>query len=52
MHKQEEIAMDVYEAIQSRRGVRDFEAKSIDETIIKKIISSGLKAPSNNHLSE
>jgi nitroreductase len=44
--------MDAYEAIQARRSVRDFQAKVIDEGIIKRIIDAGLKAPSNNHLRE
>ena len=42
--------MDIYEAIEKRRTVRDFEDKSIDPKIIKKILSAGLKAPTNNHL--
>ncbi len=44
--------MDTYEAINSRRGVRDFKAQSMDEATIKKIISAGLKAPSHNYLRE
>ncbi len=44
--------MDIYEAIEKRRTVRDFEDKSIDPKIIKKILSAGLKAPTNNHLRE
>ena len=44
--------MDVYEAISSRRGVRDFKSQSIDEATIKKIISAGLKAPSHNYMYE
>lgn len=44
--------MDVYEAIFSRRTVRDFQAKAIDEEIIKKIINAGLHAPSHNHMRE
>ena len=44
--------MDIYEAIEKRRTVRDFEDKSIDPKIIKKILSAGLKAPTNNHVRE
>ncbi len=44
--------MDIYEAIEKRRTIRDFEDKSIDPKIIKKILSAGLKAPTNNHLRE
>jgi hypothetical protein len=44
--------MDVYEAIQARRSVRDFLARPIDAQIIKRIINAGLGAPSHNHLRE
>ncbi len=44
--------MELYEAIEKRRTVRDFEDKPIDMDIIKRIISAGLKAPTNNHLRE
>lgn len=42
--------MDIYEAIYSRRSVRDFEDKEIDIEIVKKIINAGLRAPTNNHM--
>lgn len=44
--------MELYEAIYSRRTVRDFIEKQIDVEIIKKIIDAGLQAPSNNHMRE
>lgn len=44
--------MDFYEAIEKRRTVRDFEDKPIPMDIIKRILSAGLKAPTNNHLRE
>ena len=44
--------MDVYEAIFSRRTVRDFQEKEIDPEVIKRILNAGLHAPSNNHLRE
>jgi nitroreductase len=44
--------MDVYKAIHSRRSVRDFRAKQIDDTIIQRIIDAGLRAPSHNHMRE
>ncbi len=44
--------MELYEAIEKRRTVRDFIDKPIDMDTIKKIISAGLKAPTNNHLRE
>lgn len=42
--------MELYEAIDRRRTVRDFEDKLVDMKIIKRIISAGLKAPTNDHL--
>ncbi|MDO5114371.1 MAG: nitroreductase family protein [Planctomycetia bacterium] len=42
--------MELYEAIAKRRTVRDFEDRPIDMDIIKRILSAGLKAPTNNHL--
>jgi nitroreductase len=44
--------MDMYEAIFSRRTVRDFQEKEIDLEIIKRILNAGLHAPTNNHLRE
>lgn len=44
--------MELYEAVEKRRTVRDFEDKPVDAGIIKRIISAGLKAPTNNHLRE
>ena len=44
--------MDFYKVIERRRTIRDFENKPVDIGIIKKIISAGLKAPTNNHLRE
>ncbi len=44
--------MDIYEAIEKRRTIREFQNKSIPDDIIKKILSAGLKAPTNNHLRE
>lgn len=42
--------MDVYEAIRTRRTVRDFEDKPVDPAVIERIIDAGLKAPTNDHL--
>jgi nitroreductase len=44
------MIMDIYEAIYSRRTVRDFEKKEIDLVIVKRILDAGLRAPSNNHM--
>lgn len=42
--------MEVYEAIEKRRTIRDFEDRPIPPEVLERIISAGLKAPSNNHL--
>ena len=44
--------MDIYEAIYSRRSVRDFKEKEIDMDIVKRILDAGLRTPSNNHMRE
>lgn len=42
--------MNMYSAINTRRTIRDFEDKVVEPHIIEKIISAGLKAPSNDHM--
>jgi nitroreductase len=44
--------MDLYEAIYSRRTIRDFTDREIDAETLRKIIGAGLQAPSNNHMRE
>jgi nitroreductase len=44
--------MEMYEAICSRRTVRDFKDQEIDLEVIKRILNAGLHAPTNNHLRE
>lgn len=44
--------MNTYEAIYSRRTIRDFKDKKIDHATLRKILDAGLHAPSNNHLRE
>ncbi len=42
--------MELYEAIEKRRIVRDFENKIVSDEILEKIINAGLKAPTHDHL--
>jgi nitroreductase len=42
--------MELYEAIEKRRTIRDFEARPIPPEVLERIISAGMKAPTNNHL--
>ena len=42
--------MELFEAIEKRRTVRDFENETISSEIIEKIIKAGLQAPTNDHM--
>jgi len=42
--------MNIYEAVNARRTIRDFDGRQIDVNIIEKIIDAGLKAPTTDHL--
>jgi nitroreductase len=44
--------MDIYEAISARKTIRDFAPRAVDPEIIKKIITAGFQAPTNNHMRE
>ncbi len=44
--------MDIYQAIASRRTVRDFEDRPITPAVLRRIIEAGLMAPTNNHMRE
>lgn len=41
--------MEFYEAINTRRSIRQFEAKVIPREVLERILDAGLKAPSSNH---
>ena len=42
--------MELYDAINNRRTVREFENEVIPEDIIERIIGAALKAPTNDHM--
>lgn len=42
--------MDFYDVVNSRRTIRDFEPVSISDETLEKIISAGMKAPTNDHM--
>lgn len=42
--------MVFYEVIEKRRTIRDFENETIPEEVVERIISAGLKAPTNDHM--
>ena len=41
--------MDLYEAMNTRRSIRDFTDETIPEEVIKRILDAAYKAPSNDH---
>ena len=43
-------AYGIFEVVEKRRTVRDFENEEISMDIIEKIIGAGLKAPTNDHM--
>lgn len=42
--------MELYEAIEKRRTVRDFENETISSEVIERVIRAGLQAPTNDHM--
>jgi nitroreductase len=42
--------MNIYEAINKRRSIRDLQDKEIPMEIIQRILNAGLKAPTNDHM--
>lgn len=41
--------MEFYEAINTRRSIRQFENRDIPKEVLERILDAGLKAPSSNH---
>jgi nitroreductase len=44
--------MDFYETVETRRTVREFQPRPVEEEKIARVLNAGLKAPSHNHLRE
>ncbi len=42
--------MEVYNAIYSRRIVRDFKDMPVSDEVLERIINAGLQAPTHDHL--
>ncbi len=42
--------MDLYTAISERRTIRDFLDKEVDSGTVQRILTAGLKAPTNDHM--
>jgi nitroreductase len=42
--------MDAYKAISSRRTIRDFKQRHIENDVLERLLGAGLYAPSNDHL--
>jgi nitroreductase len=44
------MSMEFYEAVNTRRTVRRFQSKPVEEKKIRRVLEAGYKAPSNAHL--
>ncbi|MDK2809151.1 MAG: iodotyrosine deiodinase [Clostridiales bacterium] len=42
--------MELFDAIEKRRTIRDFTNETMDDSTIRKIVDAGLKAPTNDHM--
>lgn len=42
--------MEFYDVVQKRRTIRDFKDEPVDKKAIERILTAGLKAPSNDHM--
>ena len=42
--------MEFYTVVEKRRTIRDFENETIPQEALERIISAGLKAPTNDHM--
>ena len=42
--------MNFYEVVEKRKTIRDFENLAINDDVIKRIITAGMKAPTNDHM--
>jgi nitroreductase len=49
-HSITEDAMELYDAINNRRTIRDFEDEKISDEVLRRIISAAFKAPTNDHM--
>lgn len=42
--------MDFYDVVNARRTIRDFTETPVVIDVVKRILSAGLKAPTNDHM--
>ena len=42
--------MDFYEVLEKRRTYRDFSDREVSDEVLKRVIGSAFKAPTNDHL--
>jgi nitroreductase len=42
--------MEFYDVVEKRRTIRDFTDQPVDREVVERILSAGMKAPSNDHL--
>ena len=46
------VRLDFYEIVETRRSVREFQSKPVEEEKLLRVLKAGLKAPSHSHLRE
>jgi nitroreductase len=44
--------MELYETLNIRRSIREFQSKTVEPEKLQRILEAGLKTPSHNHLRE
>ncbi len=42
--------MDFYEVLEKRRTIRDFSDREVSDEVLKKVLNTAFKAPTNDHL--
>jgi nitroreductase len=48
--RREATVMDAFEAIKTRKTIRDFDGRKVDDAVRDRIIEAGMAAPSNDHM--
>lgn len=49
-NEREDVKMEFYEAVNTRRTVRDFTDAPVEMDVVRRILKAGMKAPTNDHM--
>ncbi len=52
MNEKSRVHTDFYKAVERRRTVREFQSKQVEKEKLMRVLATGLKAPTHNHLRE